>query len=195
MGNYLNKAVTISGKDYLMSTEDIAFSRRWIYITGEITDALAQSVCSALRILASESEEPVTLFIQGPGGSVSAGLSIYDTCQAVKCDIITVACGMAASMSAFLVCCAGTKGMRYMQKNAELMIHQPLAGTQGQASDIRIHAEHVLKIKDRLNAMFAEATGQTIGQIEEDTERDHFMDAPEALAYGLVDVIGEPDME
>ena len=190
-----NKAVTRSGKDYLLNTVDIGFANREVYITGEISDETALAVCSAVRCLARESNEDITLYIQGPGGSVSSGLSIYDTCQAVHCDIRTVACGMAASMSAFLVCCAGTPGKRYVQPNAELMIHQPLGGTSGQATDIRIHAEHVLKTRELLNQLLAKHTGQTIETIERDTERDNFMDAMEAKEYGLIDIIGEPVSE
>ena len=192
MAYILSKAVNFSGKDYFMNTLDIALSEREIYLTGEISEENAMLVCSAIRCLARESTDDITLYIQSPGGSVSAGLSIFDTCQAVRCDICTVACGMAASMAAFLVCCAGTKGKRYVQPNAEMMIHQPLGGAQGQVTDIRIRAEHAARVKDRLNCILAEATGQDLSTIERDTDRDNYMTAEEAVAYGLADLIGEP---
>ncbi|MBR4446449.1 MAG: ATP-dependent Clp protease proteolytic subunit [Solobacterium sp.] len=195
MAHVPNKAITLSGKDYVMNTLDIAYANRELYLTGEVNDEMSRAVCSSLRDLARESKEDITLYIQGPGGSVTAGLAIYDTCRAIGCDIRTVACGMAASMSAFLVTCAGTKGKRYIQPHAEMMIHQPLGGASGQASDVRIHAQHVLNVRDQLNAMLAECTGQSLQTIEQDTERDHFMRAEEAVSYGLADHIGEPFSE
>lgn len=191
--NYLmKKAINLNGNDMVMDTLDISYANREIYITGEITDELATVVNSALRCLARESDEDITLFIQSPGGSVSAGFSIYDTVKAIKCDIITVACGMAASMGAFLLTAAGTKGKRWCHPNAEVMIHQPLGGTSGQATDIRIHAEHILNTRAKLNRIFSECTGQSSEKIESDTERDNIMSAEEALKYGLVDKIGDP---
>ena len=191
--NYLmKKAINLNGNDMFMDTLDISYANREIYITGEITDELATVVNSALRCLARESDEDITLFIQSPGGSVSAGFSIYDTVKAIKCDIITVACGMAASMGAFLLTAAGTKGKRWCHPNAEVMIHQPLGGTSGQATDIRIHAEHILNTRAKLNRIFSECTGQSSEKIESDTERDNIMSAEEALKYGLVDKIGDP---
>lgn len=148
--NYLiKKAINLNGNDLVMDTLDISYAKREIYIIGEITDEMATIVNSALRCLARDSDEDITLFIQSPGGSVSAGFSIYDTIKALKCDVVTVACGMAASMGAFLLAAAGTKGKRWCQPNAEVLIHQPLGGTSGQATDIRIHAEHILNTRDK----------------------------------------------
>lgn len=194
--NYLiKKAINLNGNDLVMDTLDISYAKREIYITGEITDEMATIVNSALRCLARDSDEDITLFIQSPGGSVSAGFSIYDTIKALKCDIVTVACGMAASMGAFLLATAGTKGKRWCQPNAEVLIHQPLGGASGQATDIRIHAEHILNTRAKLNRIFSECTGQSSEKIESDTERDNIMSAEEALKYGLVDKIGDPISE
>lgn len=194
--NYLiKKAINLNGNDLVMDTLDISYAKREIYITGEITDEMATIVNSALRCLDRDSDEDITLFIQSPGGSVSAGFSIYDTIKALKCDVVTVACGMAASMGAFLLAAAGTKGKRWCQPNAEVLIHQPLGGTSGQATDIRIHAEHILNTRAKLNRIFSECTGQSSEKIESDTERDNIMSAEEALKYGLVDKIGDPISE
>lgn len=194
--NYLiKKAINLNGNDLVMDTLDISYAKREIYIIGEITDEMATIVNSALRCLARDSDEDITLFIQSPGGSVSAGFSIYDTIKALKCDVVTVACGMAASMGAFLLAAAGTKGKRWCQPNAEVLIHQPLGGTSGQATDIRIHAEHILNTRAKLNRIFSECTGQSSEKIESDTERDNIMSAEEALKYGLVDKIGDPIFE
>ena len=194
--NYLiKKAINLNGNDLVMDTLDISYAKREIYITGEITDEMATIVNSALRCLARDSDEDITLFIQSPGGSVSAGFSIYDTIKALKCDVVTVACGMAASMGAFLLAAAGPKGKRWCQPNAEVLIHQPLGGTSGQATDIRIHAEHILNTRAKLNRIFSECTGQSSEKIESDTERDNIMSAEEALKYGLVDKIGDPISE
>lgn len=194
--NYLiKKAINLNGNDLVMDTLDISYAKREIYITGEITDEMATIVNSALRCLARDSDEDITLFIQSPGGSVSTGFSIYDTIKALKCDIVTVACGMAASMGAFLLAAAGTKGKRWCQPNAEVLIHQPLGGASGQATDIRIHAEHILNTRAKLNRIFSECTGQSSEKIESDTERDNIMSAEEALKYGLVDKIGDPISE
>ncbi|OLA08395.1 MAG: hypothetical protein BHW21_08450 [Eubacterium sp. 45_250] len=194
--NYLiKKAINLNGNDLVMDTLDISYAKREIYIIGEITDEMATIVNSALRCLARDSDEDITLFIQSPGGSVSAGFSIYDTIKALKCDVVTVACGMAASMGAFLLAAAGTKGKRWCQPNAEVLIHQPLGGTSGQATDIRIHAEHILNTRAKLNRIFSECTGQSSEKIESDTERDNIMSAEEALKYGLVDKIGDPISE
>lgn len=194
--NYLiKKAINLNSNDLVMDTLDISYAKREIYIIGEITDEMATIVNSALRCLARDSDEDITLFIQSPGGSVSAGFSIYDTIKALKCDVVTVACGMAASMGAFLLAAAGTKGKRWCQPNAEVLIHQPLGGTSGQATDIRIHAEHILNTRAKLNRIFSECTGQSSEKIESDTERDNIMSAEEALKYGLVDKIGDPISE
>lgn len=189
------KMVNHNGQDLMMTPLDIDYFYRTISITGEIDDELACLVNSALRSLARDSDDDIILYIQSPGGSVSAGLSIYDTANALKCDICTVACGMAASMGAFLLAAAGTKGKRWAQGNSEILIHQPLGGAQGQATDIRIHAEHILKTREKLNRILSECTGQSIEKIDKDTERDNIMDAETALKYGLIDRIGDPISE
>lgn len=194
--NYLAKrVVNVNGQDTMLTPLDIDYSNRIINIVGAIDDDIAAVVNSTLRSMARESEEDVWVYIMSPGGSVSAGLSIKDTADAVKCDINTIACGMAASMGAFLVATAGTKGKRWAQPNAEILIHQPHGGAGGQASDMKIHVEHILKTRAKLNEMLAESTGQPVARIEQDTERDYIMDANAALAYGLIDKIGDPISE
>lgn len=194
--NYLvKKNINLNGQDMLLTPLDIDYAHRTISLTGEIDDETATLMNSTLRCLARDSDEDITIYILSPGGSVSAGFSIYDTAQSLKCDIVTVASGMAASMGAFLLAAAGTRGKRWCQPNAEVLIHQPLGGTSGQATDIRIHAEHILKVRAKLNQIFAECTGQSIEAIERDTERDNIMSAEEALRYGLVDRIGDPISE
>ena len=135
-----------------------------------------------------DSDKDIQFYINSPGGSVSSGLAIYDTMQYIKADVSTICIGMAASMGAFLLS-AGTKGKRIALPNAEIMIHQPSGGSQGQASDIKIQAEHILRTRDKLNRILAENTGKPIEQIERDTERDNFMSAEEAVAYGLIDKV------
>lgn len=162
---------------------------RVIFLGSQINDTVANSIIAQLLFL--ESEDPkkdITLYIQSPGGHVTAGLAIYDTMQHIKPDVSTVCVGMAASMGAILLT-GGTKGKRYCLPNAEVMIHQPLGGTEGQASDIYIHATHIIKTKDRLNGIIAKHTGQPLKVVEKDTDRDNFMSAEEALKYGLVDKI------
>lgn len=194
--NYLmKKATNFNGQDMLLTPLDIDFVHRTISLTGEIDEDVATVMNSALRCLARDSEEDIIIYIQSPGGAVSAGISIYDTVKALKCDIVTVACGMAASMGAFLLAAAGTRGKRWCQPNAEVLIHQPLGGTSGQATDIRIHAEHILNTRTKLNRIFAECTGQKIEKIECDTERDNIMNAEGALKYGLIDKVGDPISE
>ena len=194
--NYLIKTpINLNGNDILLSPLDIDYSHRTISIVGEIDDETAMVVNATLRALARNSSDDITIYIQSPGGSVSAGLAIYDTAKAIKCDIRTVACGLAASMAAFLVTAAGTKGKRYAQENAEFLIHQPLGGTSGQATDIRIYAEHILYIRSKINRILAECTGQSIDKIDADTDRDYIMDADAALEYGLIDKIGDPFSE
>lgn len=188
----VKKAITYSGQDLLLTPFDIEFANRCIYISGEINDELATSVNSALRCLARESEEDITMYIQSPGGSISSGLSIYDTARSLKCDVITVSCGMAASMGAFLLTAAGTRGKRWCQPNSEVLIHQPLGATRGQTTDIRIQAEHMLNVRVKLNKIFSECTGQSLEKIENDTERDYILSAEEACEYGLVDHVGDP---
>ncbi len=193
--NYLmKKAVNLNGQDMMLAPLDIDYAHRTISL-GAIDEDVATVVNSALRCLARDSDEDITIYIQSPGGSVSAGFSIYDTVKSLKCDVVTVACGMAASMGAFLLSAAGTKGKRWCQPNAEVLIHQPLGGTSGQATDIRIHAEHILNTRAKLNGILAECTGQSPEKIENDTERDNIMSADEALKYGLIDKIGDPISE
>lgn len=160
---------------------------RIIFLSGEIDDALANTVVAQLIFL--EGKDPskdISLYINSPGGSVSAGLAIYDTMNYVKCDVSTICIGMAASMGAFLLS-SGTKGKRYALKNSEIMIHQPLGGAQGQASDIKIQADHILKTKAKLTSILAANTGRSIEELERDTDRDNYLSADEACAYGLVD--------
>lgn len=160
---------------------------RIIFLSGEIDDAVANTVVAQLIYL--EGKDPgkdISLYINSPGGSVTAGMAIYDTMNYIKCDVSTICIGMAASMAAFLLS-SGTKGKRYALKNSEVMIHQPLGGAQGQASDIKIHAEHILRIKAKMNAILAKNTGRRIEEVERDTDRDNYLSADEALAYGIVD--------
>lgn len=164
---------------------------RIIFLGEEVNDITASLVVA--QILFLESEDPtkdINLYINSPGGSVVAGMAIYDTMQYVKCDVSTICMGMAASMGAFLLA-GGTKGKRYALPNAEIMIHQPSGGAQGQATEIRIAAEQILKTKEKLNRILAENTNQPIEVIERDTERDNYMSAKEALAYGIIDKVIE----
>lgn len=164
---------------------------RIIFLAEEVNDVTASLVMAQLLFL--ESEDPnkdIHLYINSPGGSVSAGLAIYDTMQYVKCDVSTFCVGMAASMGAFLLA-GGAKGKRYALPNAEIMIHQPSGGTQGQATEIQIAAEHILKTRERLNRLLADNTGQPLEVIARDTERDNFMSAQEAAEYGLIDKVIE----
>ena len=164
---------------------------RLIFLGEEVNDVTASLVVA--QILFLESEDPtkdINLYINSPGGSVVAGMAIYDTMQYVKCDVSTICMGMAASMGAFLLA-GGTKGKRYALPNAEIMIHQPSGGAQGQASDIKIVAEQILKTKQKLNRILAENTNQPIEVIERDTERDNYMSAEDALSYGIIDKVIE----
>ena len=162
---------------------------RIIMLSGQVTDDLANTIIAQLLFLdAQDSEKDIYLYINSPGGSVTAGLAIFDTMNFVKADVQTIVMGMAASMGSFLLA-AGTKGKRSALPNAEVMIHQPLGGAQGQATEIEIAARHILKTRDRLNKILAERTGQPIEVIEKDTDRDNFMSAEEAKAYGLVDEV------
>ena len=164
-------------------------NERIIFLADEVNDVTASLVVAQLLYL--ESEDPdadISLYINSPGGSVTAGLAIYDTMNFIKCDVSTICVGMAASMGAFLLS-SGAKGKRLALPNSEIMIHQPSGGSQGQATDIKIQAEHILKIKDRLNQILAENTGKPIDVIAADTERDNFMTAEEAQAYGLIDKV------
>lgn len=187
--------MNVNGKDLLTEPLSIDFQNRIISLTGEITDELATVVNASLRHLARVNDDDIIIYINSPGGSVTAGFAIYDAIKAINCDVCTVATGMAASMGAFLLTAAGTKGKRYATANAEVMIHQPLGGVHGQASDIRIHAENILRIKDKLNRILSEVTDQSLEVVERDTDRDNFMDAQEAVSYGLIDKIGDPCFE
>ena len=164
---------------------------RIIFIDEEITEHTASVVVAQLLFLeAQDPDKDINIYINSPGGMVTAGLAIYDTMRFIKPDISTICVGMAASMGAVLLA-AGTKGKRYALPNAEIMIHQPLGGFQGQASDIKINADHILAIKDKLNHILAEATGKELSVIEKDTDRDNYMTAADAAAYGLVDKVIE----
>lgn len=163
---------------------------RIIILSGEITDDSANVVVAQLLYLDSLNHEDISIYINSPGGSITAGMAIYDTMNFVKSDVSTICIGMAASMGAFLLSC-GKKGKRFILPNAEAMIHQPLGGAQGQATEIKIAAERILKLKAKLNRILAQNTKQALETIENDTERDHFLDAEEALAYGIVDEIIE----
>ena len=159
---------------------------RIIILTGEIDDAMSSSICAQLLYLSSISSEPIQMYINSPGGSVSAGLAIYDTMQLIRCDVSTICMGMAASMAAVLLA-GGTRGKRYALPNSEIMIHQPLGGVQGQAADVKIAAEHILQIRQRLNTLLANDTGRSLREISEDSDRDRYFSAEEAKNYGLID--------
>ena len=162
---------------------------RIIFLSEEVNDTTASLVVAQLLYLeAQDPDKDIQFYINSPGGSVTAGMAIYDTMQYIKCDVSTICIGMAASMGAFLLS-AGTKGKRYALPNAEIMIHQPLGGTQGQATDMQIHVQRMLKIKDRLNEILAANTGKPLEEIARDTERDNFMTADQACAYGLIDKV------
>ncbi len=160
---------------------------RIIFLSGEIDDAVANTVVAQLIYLeAKDPQKDISLYINSPGGSVSAGLAIYDTMNYIKCDVSTICIGMAASMGAFLLS-SGQKGKRYALPNSEIMIHQPLGGAQGQASDIKIAAEHILRTKQKLNNILAQNAGRPLSDIERDTDRDNYLSAQQALDYGLID--------
>ena len=162
---------------------------RIIFLGSEVDDDLANIIVAQLLFLASQdSEKDISLYINSPGGSVTAGLAIYDTMQYIKADVSTICVGMAASMGAFLLA-AGAKGKRIALPNAEIMIHQPSGGSRGQASDIKTQADQILRIRETLNKILAENTGRSVEQIALDTERDHFLTAQEAMEYGLIDKV------
>ena len=162
---------------------------RIIMLTDEINDVTASLVVAQLIYLEGQDpDKDIDLYINSPGGSITSGMAIYDTMQFIRCDVSTICIGMAASMGAFLLM-AGEPGMRLALPNSEVMIHQPLGGTQGQASDIKIHADHILYIRGRMNQMLAEMTGQPLERIEKDTDRDNFMTAEAAREYGLIDQV------
>lgn len=165
---------------------------RVVFLGSEINDQVANLVIAQLLFLEAEDpDKDIRLYINSPGGSISAGMAIYDTMQYISCDVATTCVGMAASMGAFLLA-AGTIGKRTALPNSEVMIHQPLGGTQGQAADIEIHARRIIKMRDELNRILAERTGQPLERINQDTDRDHFMSAAEAKEYGLIDEVIMP---
>ena len=164
---------------------------RIIMLSDEVNDATASLVVAQLLYLEGQDpDKDIHLYINSPGGSITSGMAIYDTMQYIKCDVSTICIGMAASMGAFLLA-AGAKGKRYALPNSEIMIHQPLGGMQGQASDIKIHADRIIKMKEKLNTILAERTGQTLEKVTADTDRDNFLSADEACAYGLIDKVIE----
>ena len=160
---------------------------RIIFLADEVNDVTASLVVAQLLFLeAQDPDKDIYLYINSPGGSISSGMAIYDTMNYIKCDVCTICIGMAASMGAFLLS-SGAKGKRFALPNAEVMIHQPLGGARGQASDIKIHADHILRTREKLNRILSEQTGQPLETIERDTDRDNYMSADQAAAYGLID--------
>ena len=165
---------------------------RIIFLGGEVTDDEANLIVAQMLFLeADDPDKDISLYINSPGGSITAGTAIYDTMQYIRCDVSTICIGMAASMGAFLLA-AGAKGKRRALPNGEILIHQPLGGARGQATEVAIHAEQLIKTREKMNKILAERTGQTVEQIALDTERDHYMTAEEALKYGLIDEIIPP---
>ncbi len=163
---------------------------RIILLNGEINDNTANSIVAQLLFLDSENNDDISIYINSPGGSITSGMAIYDTMNIIKSDVSTICIGMSASMAAFLLS-SGTKGKRYILPNAEVMIHQPLGGAQGQATEIKIAATRILKLKDKLNKILSKNTNQPLEKIQNDTERDYFLDAEEAKQYGIIDKIIE----
>lgn len=162
---------------------------RIIILSEEINDTSASlAVAQLLFLEGQDPDKDIQIYLNSPGGSITSGMAIYDTMQYIKCDVSTICIGMAASMASFLLA-AGTKGKRFALPNSEILIHQPLGGMQGQASDIKIHAEHIIRIRKKMNTLYSQFTGKPIETIEHDTERDNFMTAEEAVAYGLVDKV------
>ena len=177
-----------SNKEYAYDIYSRLLKDRIIFITGEINSNLSNIVISELLYLDSINHDDISIYINSLGGEVSSGLAIYDTMNYIKSDVNTISVGISASMGAFLLS-SGTKGKRYALKNSEVMIHQPLGGVEGKASDIKIAAEHILKIKDKVNKILAKNTNQPLKKVIKDTECDNYMDAKEALNYGLIDKI------
>lgn len=176
-------------KEYAYDIYSRLLEDRIIMLCGEINDEMASSIVSQLLYLESlDPTSDIYMYINSPGGSVSAGLAIYDTMNFVKCDVATISIGLSASMGAFLLA-AGTKGKRSALENSEIMIHQPLGGTNGQASDIEIRTKHILKQKEKLNKLLADMTNQPLRRIKKDTDRDYFMNAYDALEYGIIDEV------
>ena len=192
MGDKMNLVPMIVEKNDLGERAYDIYSRllkdRIIILNGEIDDNTANVVVAELLYLDSLNNDDISLYINSPGGSITSGMAIFDTMNLIKSDVSTICVGMAASMAAFLLA-SGKNGKRYVLPNSEVMIHQPLGGAQGQATEIKIAAERIIKLKNKLNHILAKKTGKTLKQIERDTERDNFMDSHEALEYGLVDKI------
>ena len=164
---------------------------RIVFLSDEVNDVTASLVVAQMLFLESQDpDKDISLYINSPGGSISAGMAIYDTMNFIKCDVSTICVGMAASMGAFLLA-AGAEGKRFALPNSEIMIHQPMGGAQGQASDIKIQAEHIIKIRKKLNEILAKKTGKSIEEIDRDTDRDNWLTADEAKAYGLIDKVIE----
>ncbi len=190
----MNLVPVIVDKDTSSERSYDIFSRllkdRIILLSGEIDDTMSNIIVSELLYLDSLNHDDISLYINSPGGSITAGMAIMDTMNFIKSDVSTICLGMAASMGAFLLSC-GQKGKRYILPNAEVMIHQPLGGVQGQATEIKIVAERILKLKEKLNKILAKNTGKDLKTITTDTERDYFLDSKEALEYGIVDKILE----
>ena len=162
---------------------------RIIFLADEVNDATASLIVAQMLYLeAQDPDKDISFYINSPGGSVSAGMAIFDTMNFIKCDVSTICIGMAASMGAFLLA-AGTKGKRFALPNSEIMIHQPLGGTKGQATDIKIHADHIIRTREKLNKILSERTGQPIEVIDRDTERDNFLSSEAAAEYGLIDKV------
>ncbi len=192
MGDKMNLIPTVIEKNDMGERAYDIYSRllkdRIIILNGEITDNTANTVVAQLLYLDSLNNNDISLYINSPGGSITAGMAIYDTMNFIKSDVSTICVGMSASMAAFILA-TGKKGKRFILPNAEVMIHQPLGGVQGQATEIKIAAERILKLKKKLNMILAKATGKDLETINNDTERDYFMDSDEALDYGIVDKI------
>ena len=190
----MNLVPIVVEKDYNGERSYDIYSRllknRIIILTGEINDNTSSSIVSQLLYLDSINNDDISLYINSPGGSVSAGMAIYDTMNFIKSDVSTICVGLAASMGAFLLS-SGEKGKRYSLPNSEIMIHQPLGGAEGQATEIKIVAEHILKLKEKLNKILSINTGKSLNEIEQDTDRDFYMNSNEALKYGLIDKIIE----
>ncbi len=188
----MNLVPVVVDKDIQGERSYDIFSRllkeRIIFISGEINDSVANSVIAELLYLDSINHEDISIYINSPGGVITSGMAIYDTMNFVKSDVTTICIGMAASMAAFLLS-SGTIGKRYILPNADVMIHQPLGGAEGQATDIKIAAERILELKRRINRILAKNTGKSLSKIEKDTERDNYLTADEAVKYGLVDKI------
>lgn len=189
-----HKLVPIEHATPLPVMDAAMHSCRTLWLTGEITDDSAAVLSTAIRLLDKQSNDDITVYLMTPGGSVSAGLAIYDTFRTVESDIVTVATGGCASMGAILLA-GGTHGKRYATPNAEIMIHQILGSVSGQATDILLHAKNVMQKRAQINGMLAALTGKTTEEIAADTERDHIMTASEALSYGIIDKIGDPFSE